>query len=266
MITKLSTFAYFFIVAIFVSLLACKNIGSESFTPERDLLSLHYDHAPDKDDGQSAAADRTILESVFGCDWIKRHVIPVSGTYGKNARSFNTDSNIVMDVVWNDCGGWLAGHDNREEVIDELTTRWLKCIKDGGDIWVKEGGQSDITAAVVRRINSIMPDVATTKRIHVIQHSKWNENQTTETELAYVKKNTNYIKIRDANRYLNIEGGDERFVRAASEHPVFGNAWKAAFDYFNPKDRLDFSDTGELLYILGIGEISIEEFKMRFFD
>ena len=35
-----------------------------AFNSKTDLISLHYDHAPDKDDGQSAAADRTVLESV----------------------------------------------------------------------------------------------------------------------------------------------------------------------------------------------------------
>ena len=47
------------------------------FNPEKDLLSLHYDHAPDKDDGHSAAADRTILESLHTRDWVKTHVVAV---------------------------------------------------------------------------------------------------------------------------------------------------------------------------------------------
>jgi hypothetical protein len=80
----------------------------------------------------------------------------------------------------------------------------------------------------------------------------------------YTKKYTNYIKIRDANAYLNILGGDSAFINAAANHPVFGDAWKAAFAYYDPKDRLDFSDTGELLHILGIGEISLGTFRERF--
>jgi hypothetical protein len=255
---------FFVMLALFAKVQAFEKTGVKKFAPERDLLSLHYDHAPDKDDGQSAAADRTILESVFGTDWIKMHVVALSGAYGKNAKWFNAKSDIVMDAVWNDCGDWLDGHANREQVVAELTNRWIATIKAGGDVWVKEGGQSDITAAVVKRIRSQSPDVDTPKRIHVIQHSNWNEEQTTESALAYTRKHTHYIKIRDANAYLNIKGGDREFVKAASEHPDFGKAWKAAFAYYNPQNRLDFSDSGELMHILGLGEIDIEGFRKRF--
>ena len=55
------------------------SILQSGFNPNKDLLSLHYDHAPDKDDGHSTAADRTILQSMFGKKWIKQHVIAVSG-------------------------------------------------------------------------------------------------------------------------------------------------------------------------------------------
>ncbi len=169
-----------------------------------------------------------------------------------------------MNAAWNDCGGWLAGHTNREHTVAELTRRWIGVLKVGGDVWVKEGGQSDITAEVVRKMKNQLPDLDTANRIHVVQHSKWNEKQTTEAALAYTKKHTHYIWIRDANAYLNIKGGHDAFVKAASEHPVFGTVWKAAFTYYNPKERLDSSDTGELMHILGLGEIDIEDFRKRF--
>ncbi|MCX6996175.1 MAG: hypothetical protein NTV49_03605 [Kiritimatiellaeota bacterium] len=238
----------------------------KEFVAESDLLSLHYDHAPDKDDGQSAAADRTILESMFGVNWIKKHVVAVSGAYGKNARRFNVDSDVVMDAAWNDCGSWLAGHANRERAVAELTRRWGEVLKAGGDIWVKEGGQSDITAAVVEGIRQRWPDLDTTRHIHVVQHSAWNENQTTEGALEYTRKYTDYIKIRDANAYLNVKGGDRAFEKAAREHRVFGVVWKSAFAYYNPEQRIDFSDTGELMHILRIGEIGIAAFQARFLN
>ncbi len=230
----------------------------------KDLLSLHYDHAPDKDDGHSAAADRTLLQSLFGVDWIRAHVVPVSGAYGVNQDDFNPDSDAVMDAAWNDCGGWLAAHADRESVLAELTSRWRGVLKTGGDVWVKEGGQSDVTAEVLRRVKEGLPEVDTKKRIHVVQHSQWNENHTSEAALAYTREHSDYIRINDANAYLNTPGGDEAFVRAARDHPVFGSVWRAAFAYYNPEERLDFSDTGELLYILGIGEIGFAEFSKRF--
>ncbi len=244
--------------------LAAEVDGAQMFDPQQDLLSLHYDHAPDMDDGHSAAADRTILESLHGRDWIKAHVVAVSGAYGKNAKAFNPGSDAVMDAAWNDCGGWLAGHTNREEVVTHLCERWVSVLQKGGDVWVKEGGQSDITADVVKRILRRLPDVNTVKRIHVVQHSTWNENQTTEAALAYTRKHTEYIQIKDANRFLNIKGGNAAFETAARQHPVFGAVWKAAFTYYNPGHRLDFSDTGELLHILGLEEMGIDDFSRRF--
>jgi len=236
------------------------------FNPEKDLISLHYDHAADRDDGQSAAADRTLLETKFGDNWIKEHVVAVSGAYGKNAGRFVKASDKVMEAVFADVGGWLSVEKNRERVVKDLARRWTKTIQSGGDVWVKEGGQSDVTAHVVKRIQQKSPSIDTTKRIHVVQHSNWNERMTTDAALAYTKKHTDYIRIRDANRYLNKKGGDKPFEKAALSHPKFGQFWKAAFDYYPPRRRLDFSDTGELLHILGLGEVGNDEFRKRFLE
>ena len=151
-------------------------------------------------------------------------------------------------------------------VISELAIRWSKTLTDGGDVWIKEGGQSDITAAVVKKIREELLSVQTMKHIHVVQHSDWNEEQTTDEALSYTKEHAHYIRIRDANNYLNIKGGDAPFENAAVSHPVFGPTWKAAFSYYNPEERLDFSDTGELLFILGIGEIGFDAFRELFLE
>ena len=237
-----------------------------AFDPLRDLLALHYDHAPDKDDGHSAVADRTLLQGIYGLAWIADHVCPVSGAYGKNAGSFNPASDAVMEAAWHDGGGWRAGHARREAVVGEVAARWFGTLAAGGDVWVKEGGQSDITAAVVARIRGQHPEVDTRARIHVVQHSTWNEEQTSESALTFTRQHTDYRRIRDANAYLNVAGGNDAFARAARTHPVFGPAWRAAFAYYDPRERLDFSDTGELLHILGLGEMGIDAFRQRFLD
>lgn len=236
------------------------------FDIESDLISLHYDHAPDRDDGHSAAADRMILETMYGRDWVKAHTVAVSGAYGRNAKKFNPDSDAVMEAVWAEAGGWHDAHREYDKVVEALTEQWLQTLRAGGDIWVKEGGQSDITADMVKRIlaSADPQDMDTTKRIHVIQHSRWNENQTRPQALAYVKQHTNYIKIPDANAYLNIKGGDRVFEQAAIAHPTFGKGWQAAFVYYPTSHRLDFSDTGELLYILELGRMPIDQIRQRF--
>lgn len=237
-----------------------------TFDPAKDLLSLHYDHAPDRDDGHSAAADRTLLETRHGRDWITKHVVAVSGAYGRNARTFNAKSDAVMDAAWNDTGGWVAAHTNREAAVKAMTERWGRTLKAGGDVWVKEGGQSDLTAAVVKELRRRLPDMDARSRIHVVQHSNWNEKETTPEALEYTRTHTHYIRIRDANAYLNQKGGDAAFERAAVAHPVFGPAWKAAFAYYPPRERVDFSDTGELLHILGLGELNLDDFRRRFLE
>lgn len=253
--------------AIVAIMSCCADEGTiGKFNFETDLLCLHYDHAPDKDDGHSAAADRTLLETLHGREWIQKHVLAVSGAYGKNAGTFNMNSDAVMDAAWNDCGGWLAAHTNRDDVVVALAKRWSQTLKDGGDVWVKEGGQSDLTDMVLRSINAENPDFNTSVRIHVVQHSNWNEEQTSDTALSYTKEHTQYIKIRDANAYLNEKGGNAAFERAALNHSVFGSVWRAAFAYYDPQDRLDFSDTGELMLILGLGEIDIDGFRERFLE
>lgn len=239
---------------------------NSDFDPDRALLSLHYDHAPDKDDGHSAVADRTLLQTQFGKDWLRKHVVAVSGAYGENADRFNPKSDPVMEATWADVGGWLAAHDDRNAALDKLVARWTQVLQSGGDVWVKEGGQSDITAMAVKRIQQELPEIKTTERIHVVQHSDWNEAQTTDSALQYVKEHTDYIRIRDANAYLNVQGGDEAFVRASLAHPTFGKMWRAAYKYYDPEERLDFSDTGELLHILGLGEVGIDQFRERFLE
>lgn len=241
-------------------------VAARVFDPHTDLLSLHYDHAPDKDDGHSAAADRSMLETLHGAEWIKRHVVAVSGAYGTNAKTFNDKSDGVMDACWNDVGGWLDAHQDRNPVVAELARRWSATLEQGGHVWVKEGGQSDITVLVIESIARRNPEWKLKQRVHVVQHSDWNENKTTKAALVQVKQLAHYIRIRDANAYLNAKGGDLAFEQAALAHPKFGPMWKAAFSYYPASQRLDFSDTGELMHLLGLGEIGIDGFRKRFLE
>lgn len=234
------------------------------FDSQSDLISLHYDHAPDKDDGQSAAADRTLLESLYGAGWLSRRVVAVSGTYGLNRNQFNPASDAVMEAVFSETGGWLSAHNDWDGTVMTLADRWESEIESGGDVWVKEGGQSDLTAAIVRQLRSRAPELSVADRVHVIQHSTWNEEQTTPEALDYVKQTVDYIRIPDANTFLNLAGGNSEFEAAARAHPVFGPIWDAAFAYYDPSERLDFSDTGELLFLLGLGQMPIDDFRRHY--
>lgn len=235
-----------------------------TFDATTDLISLHYDHAPDRDDGHSAAADRTLLEVLYGACWLKRHVIAVSGAHGWLGFTFQTDSDAVMEAAWGDRGGWLDAHRDRARAVTELAARWKHALERGGDVWVKEGGSSDLTADVVRRLRSELPDLDTKRRIHVVQHGNFNEWLTWLRAMRYTRKETDFRRLPNANAYLNVAGGDDVFESAATSHAIFGPAWSAAFEYYDPGRRLDFSDTGELLHIVGLGEVGIQEFGERF--
>jgi len=237
--------------------------GTRYFRPETDLIALHYDHAGDRDDGHSAAADLTMLVSLYGRAWVQERAVPVSGAFGLNKKLFVPESDVVMDAVWGR-GGWIAAARDWNAAVRAAEARWRAILQQGGNVYVKEGGQSDFTAAVVRRLQQTMPGVYLRNRIYVVQHSIWNEQQTTPEALAFVKENTKYSRIRDGNRFLNVEGGDREFERLAVSHPLFGEAWRAAFAYYPPSIRLDFSDTAELMHILKLGEIGIQEFAQRF--
>ena len=262
---KTSSTAILVVLAVVIAAsCTAQNPEPAQFDPQNDLLSLHYDHAPDKDDGQSAAADRTLLESLFDGEWIARHTVAVSGTYGLNKPDFNPASDPVMEAAFEDVGGWRSAHRDWDGTVAAVADRWQSVIDAGGDVWVKEGGQSDLTAAVVRYLREADPDFPAYEQVHVIQHSGWNEDYTTPEALEYVKSTTDYIRIADANSYLNIPGGDAAFEQAARAHPEFGPVWEAAFAYYDPAERLDFSDTGELLYLFDLDQLSIDEFRERF--
>ena len=233
------------------------------YNQSTDLISLHYDHAPDRDDGHATVAGRAVTD-FFG-------IIPlvVGGAYGVNASSYNSDSEAVMDATWGNA--WIDAHNSRDSALSEATQAWTEVLQSGGDIYVAEGGQSDFTADVVRNIQSSIT-FDTEDRIHVIQHSSYNEDNTTPADLDYTRANTDYIKIpngNNTNATANFNQRSSDFVTAA-RNSKFGDAWDAAFDYLDPINaKLDFSDTVELMEILDIGTNQVDgpdDFADMFFS
>lgn len=253
-------------VILFLLQLSFIKLYGQSFNPSKDLIALHYDNAADLDDGQSAAADRTLIQTKYGTAWLNKHLSIINGTYGTNANIFNEKSSVVMNAVWGN--SWLSAHKYWNAAVRKAGKKWVKTIKKSGKVWIKEGGQSDFTADVIMYIKSNYSSINTLKNVILVQHSKWNENKTTPAKLVYVKANTKYIKIRDANAYCVIHHGSpsiKQFVDAALLNPIYKKYWKASFKYYPPfakkSGKIDYSDTGELMYILGLDELNIEEFQ-----
>jgi hypothetical protein len=246
-----------------------RRLPASRFNREKDLISLHYDHCADPDDGHATAADRTI-SAYYG---LRPHV--VSGTYGWQQADkdrklrYQSASEAVSRAAWG--ANWLNAHADWNGSVQKTAEIWRTAIAEGGHIWISEAGQSDFSAEVLRRLHQRYPPKTTKTKIHLIQHSSWNEKYTTPELLTYVKKYTDYIKIDTGNRGDNATAGlmlrynhktsaiVDAFMKKA-EQSEYRQIWQAAFSYLDPGTdqgwpegrKLDFSDTVELLYILGI--------------
>jgi len=128
-----------------------------------------------------------------------------------------------------------------------------------------------------------MPEIKVKERLQVVQHSEWNEKQTTPESLTYVKNNSNYIKVADGNKVGNGTPGfqDSNFTQWKSKigNPKLIPIWQSAVDLANQYDGkegryknkaisvggLDFSDLSEVCWILGLQDIKdVEEFFNRY--
>lgn len=236
-----------------------------SFNPETDLLSLHYDHAADRDDGHATVAGKVIVDT-YGIN----HVV-VGGAHGKNGKSYVPDSELVMDATWG-ADGWINANADRQGAIQELGQKWLTTILNGGQVFVAEGGQSDTSLGAAKYV---LENGGNPSKITIVQHSQWNLNNYGNGVLnALIDLGVNHTKIDDGNipnktADLNTTNFSSvsNFVSLALASPWAG-AWQAAFDYYDPKVRLDFSDTVEALHILGVKLDEVEnvtDFADRYF-
>ncbi|WP_419658955.1 uncharacterized protein Dvar_78220 [Desulfosarcina variabilis str. Montpellier] len=285
-------------ITFFVSTTSVDNQFDKS---RGDLISLHYDHRADPDDGHSAAADLTLID-YYG---LGSNVHVVSGTYGYNSEEpyensddyhefYQEESEDVMIAAWG--ADWLNAHilytdDGLNPAVSTTASIWASTLGNAAHIWIKEGGPSDFTAEVLKLLHTDHAiTVATTKaRVHLVQHGPtdgregFNERHTIDSNLEFVKENTDYLIIANGNEINDTAGlvimrddtngidDIEDFMDSAKAHTTCGGAWFAAFNYYNPLDnngaeeywpwdsRLDFSDTVELLYILNIGKETVAD-------
>lgn len=213
-----------------------------------DLLALHYDNCPDRDDGHAVVAGRAVIDTVN----ISRFLI-VNGTCGYDIfDEYQPSSEAVLNATYGN-NNWLDWIVDDTNAVNTSADQWAAILANGDEVWVAEGGPSDFTAEVLRRLQRVYPSVDL-GRVNVVQHSGgFNQIYTSDDALDLVRDETNYILINDGNRGgngtadLNQRSND--FVDAALQSSL-ASAWEAAFDYLSPNRKLDFSDTVELLYII----------------
>lgn len=246
------------------------------FDPAKDLLLANFDSRPDPDDIHTVAAVGTILtDPRFSA--VNFHA--VAGAYGTQTGTF-----IEADHLFNITFGadhWSDAHSDYSGALDRVYQIVASVLNNGGDIWIQEAGQSDFSADLVRRIKQNMASINTQTRIHIVQHSEWNQDKTTPADLTYVRNNTDYQKISDGNSQNNGTPGfnskDTSQWSRVLNHPRVGAIWteaKRVADYSiehelgwkNPtieSGGMDFSDTVEDTWIFGFNHL---QNHVSFFD
>ncbi|MGJ8693575.1 MAG: hypothetical protein ACSHW0_14000 [Thalassotalea sp.] len=233
------------------------------FTMDKDLLLLNFDLKTDVDDVHTIAA----LDLILQADEFKNlNYFAVSGTYGAQAGLY-VPANELFDNVFND--RWTDLHNERTVAINDTVKEVTRVLSNGGKIWVVEAGQSDFTQTLL--LTLIEKGVKYSKdQFITVQHSDWNEKETSVDALSYVKNNTTYIKIPDGNKESNGTPGfnDASYSAKSLENKnllsskVWTQANQISSKYNGINGRydnkaisgggVDFSDLVEITYILDI--------------
>ena len=260
------------ILSLFFSCTTTKESTSR-FDVQKDLLLAHYDCKTDVDDLHSIAAFRSLL-SLSAFKDLNFHV--VTGAYGTQEGLYVPPESLLDKAFQT----WSDAHTDFDKALNETYTKALVTLENKGSIWIAEAGQSNFSAALVELIRNKHPKIDTKNLIHIVQHSNWNEEVTSEKARNYVRKHTTYHKIPDGNALDNGSPGfrsDQKIALDLFLNEELQKIWSEAIDlgntyngidgrYYNEsiaKGGLDFSDTSEICYILNLTEI---EDSISFFE
>jgi hypothetical protein len=240
---------------------------SANFNIEKDLLLVNYDCKTDVDDLHSVAAFITLMSNPA---FKKVNYHAVAGTYGIQEGLY-VPPNDLFRLAFGD--NWTDAHENLKSAVERVKLIARSTLANQGDIWIADAGQSDFSAELVKALQADLPEINISQRIHVVQHSDWNEEVTSPASLDFVKKNTTYHKIPDGNAVGNGTPGfrtpDYTYWKDKIKDPKLIAIWQLAIDlgnkYNGKEDRynneaiaaggLDFSDLSEVCWILGIADI-----------
>lgn len=274
----------FIFIAITIISLSCKSINTDSktttsktFNKEKDLLLAQFDCKTDVDDLHSVAAFITLMSDA---NFSKINYHAVAGTYGIQEGLY-VPPNDLFQLAFGD--NWTDAHTNSETAVERVKEKIKITLGNHGDIWIADAGQSDFTAQLIKAVQADLPEINLKQRIHVVQHSDWNEEVTSPESLKFVMKNADYQKIPDGNAVGNGTPGfrspEYTLWKDKITNPKLIEIWQLALDLsnkYNGKEGrynneaimaggLDFSDLSEVCWILGIQDIKdTEQFFNRY--
>ena len=241
---------------------------SGGFNLEKDLLLVQYDFKTDVDDLHSVAAFATLLRHP---DYTAINYHAVAGAYGTQKGPY-IPPNPLMEQVFGE--RWSDAHQDFGRALSQVVQKAMITLKNDGDVWIAEGGQSDFSAALVRAIRQNLPAVDSRQRIHLVQHSSWNEQAAFPEHLDYVKTHTHYQKIPDGNakdngtpcfrsdNYIDLKNyiKDQALLATWNLAIEIGNHYNGLEGrYLNKSVQqggLDFSDFSEVCWIMGMDGIA----------
>ena len=244
-----------------------KTSKSGRFNIDTDLILVHYDCKTDVDDLQSVAAFATLLSHER---FSKLSYHAVAGTYGIQEGLY-VPPNDLFQLAFGE--NWSDAHEDFQKAVIQVKGIVLSTLANQGDIWIADAGQSDFSAELIKAIQTDSPDLNISERIHVVQHSDWNEEVTSPAALKFVKTKTDYQKIPDGNGVGNGTPGfrtpEYTMWKDAIKDPKLIEIWQLAIDLsnrYNGKEGryhneaisaggLDFSDLSEVCWILGLNDI-----------
>ena len=194
----------------------------------------------------------------------------VAGTYGTQEGLY-VPAEGVFDLAFGD--HWSDAHGDFDKALQEVLSLSVETLNDGGAIWIADGGQSDFSAALLRKIQVLMPESTIKPRVHIVQHADWNEEVTTPEDLAFVREFASYQRIPSGNASGNGSPGFRSMTPVSWRRHVSDvrvrKIWAAAIDVANTYNGadgrylneailnggLDFSDVAETAWIFGFNDL-----------
>lgn len=248
-----------------------------SFDPEHDLFLAQFDLKTDVDDVHSIAAVANMLADPRFAG-VKHHT--VAGAYGRQEGEY-VPANELIKACYGD--NWSDAHADFEGAAKEVSQLVQETLQHGGAVWIADAGQSDFSAAVIRKVIEAIDEGVVKRRVHVVQHSDWNEDKARPKNLAYVKEHATYHRIADGNQVGNGTPGFKTTGpidwRQHVSDPQRVSHWELAIKtaseyngeagrYDNPAvagGGFDFSDASEACWIFGFEHlVDAEEFFAEF--
>ena len=184
------------------------------FNIDKDLLLIHHDNYRDVDDIHAIGAHGTMLRDTR---FANVDYYAVGGTYGNVSGGTWYDVSHLMNLCFGN--KWTECHLDWDGSVNLIADKVENTLKNGGRVWISEGGQSDFSAAVGRKAKQNYPK-ADLKRIHLVQHHPANENMTTSTDLTYCKENFTYHYIDVGNNF----GADNIALASWMESDAYNSA------------------------------------------